>query len=128
MMPYPWWETVQAKLHEGIVFPTILSGVSTRRESEGNAALVGRFLAANLPLGRAIFLDMQAVNEREIGTVGEWRGFSLVPHGLTYRVLPRMSPYESERWHKEIIIQLNRCVVSMRMTRAISRTLHIRDT
>lgn len=107
-MPYKWWETVQVDLHPGIIFPPILPGVSTRRDSEGNAALVGRFLAANLPLGRPIFLDMQAIDETEIGTVGEWRGFSLVPHGLTYRVLPRLSPYGSERWHKEVVLQIER--------------------
>ncbi|CAM9392905.1 unnamed protein product, partial [Ectocarpus sp. 12 AP-2014] len=106
MMPYPWWESTQADLHPGVVFPPILRGVSTRRESEGNAALVSRFLAANLPQGRQIFLDMQAVDEREIGAVGFYRGFSLVPHGLVYRVLPRLTLQESESWHEGVVKQL----------------------
>ncbi|CAM9766485.1 unnamed protein product [Ectocarpus fasciculatus] len=106
MMPYPWWESTQADLHPGVVFPPILRGVSTKRESEGNAALVTRFLAANLPQERQIFLDMQAVDEREIGAVGFYRGFSLVPHGLVYRVLPRLTLQESERWHEGVVKQL----------------------
>lgn len=108
MMPYPWWESVQAQLHPGVVFPPILGGVSTRRDSKGNAALVTRFLAANLQRGRPIFLDMQAVDEREIGAAGFYRGFSLVPHGLTYQVLPGLTLQETERWHGEVVKQLQR--------------------
>lgn len=108
MMPYPWWESVQVKLHPGVVFPPILRGVNTRRNSEGNAALVTRFLAANLQRGRPIFLDMQAVDESEIGAAGLYRGFSLVPHGLTYHVLPKLTPQETERWHEGIVKQLRR--------------------
>lgn len=99
---------MQAQLHPGVVFPPILRGVSTRRESEGNAALVTRFLAANMQRGRSIFLDMQAVDEREIGAAGFYRGFSLVPHGLTYLVLPSLTLQETERWHGEIVKQLQR--------------------
>lgn len=108
MMPYPWWRSVQAELHPGIVFPPILRGVSTRRDSEGNAALITRFLAANLGRGRPIFLDMQAVDESEIGPAGSYRGFSLVPHGLTYWVAPKSSLPDSERWHGKVVRQLAR--------------------
>lgn len=99
---------MQADLHPGVTFPAILSGVSTRRGSESNAALITRFLAANLPLGRPIFLDMQAVDEREIGAAGVYRDFSLVPHGLVYRVLPKMTLQQTEKWHDKIILQLRR--------------------
>ena len=108
MMPYPWWDTVQAKLHPGVVFPPILRGVSTKRNSEGNAVLITRFLAANLPLGRPIFLDMQAVNEREIGSAGAYRDFTLIPHGLTYRVLPKLTLRGTERWHEKSVQVLGR--------------------
>lgn len=108
MMPYPWWNSVQAKLHPGVVFPPILRGVSTKRDSKGNAVLITRFLAANLPLGRPIFLDMQAVSEPEIGAVGAYRGFTLMPHGLTFRVLPMLTPEGTERWHHQIGRQLRR--------------------
>lgn len=70
--------------------------------------LITRFLAANMPLGRPIFLDMQAVDEREIGAAGVYRGFSLVPHGLTYRVLPKLTLRDTERWHNGIVKQLRR--------------------
>lgn len=109
MMPYPWWDTVQVKLHPDVIFPPILPDVSTRRESEGNAALVTRFLGANIRLGHTMFLDMQAVDESEIGTAGGYRGlFSLIPHGLTYRVLPAMPPRETEKWHAGVVEQLRR--------------------
>ncbi|CAM9105270.1 unnamed protein product, partial [Hapterophycus canaliculatus] len=106
MMPYPWWESVQAELHPGVVFPPVLRGVNTRRNSEGNAVLITRFLAANLQRGRPIFLDMQAVDESEIGAAGFYRGFSLVPHGLAYLVLPKLTLQESEQWHERIVKQL----------------------
>lgn len=106
MIPYPWWTTVQENLHPGVLFPPILPGVSTRRDSAGNAALVTRFLAANIRRGRPIFLDMQAVDERQIGDGGSYHGFSLVPHGLAYRVLPRLTLEETESWHPEIERQL----------------------
>lgn len=108
MVPYPWWETVQAELHPGIVFPAAFPGISTRRESEGNGVLVTHFLAANLGLGRPIFLDMQAVHEAEIGAVGAYRGFTLIPHGLTYHVRSKMLPRETEIWHDVIMRQLRR--------------------
>lgn len=108
MMPYPWWRDVQAKLHPGVMFPPILRGVSTRRDSDGNAALITRFLTANMPLKRPIFLDMQAINEREIGVGGSYRGFTLVPHGLTYRVLPHMTLEGTEPWHDNSVRQLQR--------------------
>ena len=110
MMPYPWWANVQAKLHPGVVFPPILPGVSTRRDSAGNAALVTRFIAANIQRGRPIFLDMQAVDESEIGDGGAYRGFNLIPHGLTYRVLPGLTVEKTERWHHEVVRQLHRSV------------------
>lgn len=108
MMPYAWWNSVQAPLHPGIIFPPILEGVSTRRDSEGNAALVTRFLAANIQLGRPMFLDMQAVDERDISAAGSYRGFSLVPYGLVYRVVPKLTLQQSERWHDEVVLQLQR--------------------
>lgn len=104
MMPYPWFETQQVPIYSshGIVFPNSqFEGVSTSRLSQGNARLITQFLNANLRKQgrvknslmrssgmRPIFLDMQAVNEAEIGSMGEWRGFILVPYGLEYLVVP----------------------------------------
>lgn len=101
MMPYPWFQKQQEPLYanDGIVFPDAqFDGVSTDRLSEGNARLITNFLAANLRgrrndrrdsrPSRAIFLDMQAVNEAEIDSMGYWRGYVLVPSGFEYLVVP----------------------------------------
>lgn len=96
LMPYPWFRTQQEPLYPHIRFPDAgFRGVSTDRASEGNAQLVGRFLAANGVLdggvldsiAGGVYLDMQAVNEVEIGAFGRWRGFVLQPWGTLYKVL-----------------------------------------
>ncbi|CAM9741979.1 unnamed protein product, partial [Choristocarpus tenellus] len=114
MMPYPWWERVQVALHPGVKFPPILPRVSTRRESMGNTLLVTRFLRANRNWdeswmdSRPMFLDMQAVDEREVEAAGSYHGLTLLPWGLTYRVLPGMSSVETETWHSASLDQLTR--------------------
>jgi len=116
LMPYPWFKRKQAPLYPHVKFPnTDFPGVSTNRTSEGNALLVVSFLRANnvhrevirtvdfnfddfnrqkvpnittsntvFPGG--VYLDFQSVNEAEIGTYGQWRGFFLIPWGTVYRV------------------------------------------
>ncbi|CAN0290455.1 unnamed protein product [Discosporangium mesarthrocarpum] len=117
MVPYPWWNPVQAPLHPNVTFPPVLRGVSTRRDSEGNAVLITRLLDANLRKGggnRPVFLDMQAVDESEIGPGGSYRGYTLLPWGLVYRVLPGMDTAETEAWHDESLGQLRRLQGCMR--------------
>jgi hypothetical protein len=48
LMPYPWFAQTQAPLYPHVAFPdTNFPGVTTDRQSEGNAQLVLRFLFAN---------------------------------------------------------------------------------
>ena len=64
-------------------------GVSTDRRSEGNRELVRSVLKANYqePYDH-IFLDLNAVNDKEIGDGGRYHdNFFLIPHGLVYRVV-----------------------------------------
>lgn len=106
MMPYPWFAKTQHEHFPTLEFPnTQFAGVSTDRHTEGNARLITNFLSANLrkadvvnkpkkrkesvaDMKRLIFLDMQSVNEGEIGSLGSWRGYTLLPFGLQYLVLP----------------------------------------
>lgn len=60
--------------------------------------MITNFLTANLLShrdgrhgsrpSRAIYLDMQAVNEAEIDSMGFWRSYILVPNGFEYLVVP----------------------------------------
>ncbi len=69
LIPYPWFKTRQAKLYPEVIFPDILPGVSTSRDSKQNAILVARFIDANIASNRTVgkrtrphvFLDMQVL-------------------------------------------------------------------
>ncbi len=126
LMPYPWFGPRQAALYPNVTFPdTTFKGVSTERSSEGNAALIMRFLQANEvhshslggdPIGTkfpgGLFLDMQAVNEAEIEAMGAWRGLTLVPWGTLYRVHGGGKPSLSalQQSHHSSVAQLRRLV------------------
>ncbi|CAM9708487.1 unnamed protein product, partial [Ectocarpus fasciculatus] len=94
LMPYPWFPTNQEPLYGDVNFPPILPSVSTSKLDPNNAALVARFCRANLNMHDAkgsgnrnhLFLDMQAVNEREILSGGIWSDFLLISWGLVYKV------------------------------------------
>jgi hypothetical protein len=113
LLPYPWFAKNQGHLFGDVVFPPILPRVSTQRSSEENAKLISRFIAANLKpkfnssskhnnsLRASIFVDMQSINDVEIGSGGNWRDFTLVNWGLVYRVVWKLSLLESARYHRE---------------------------
>jgi hypothetical protein len=80
----------------------MFQGVSTDKASPGNGMLIQRMLDANMHLSRRggggkggqapapprrMFLDMQAINEQELGTGGAWRGYALLPCGLVFMVV-----------------------------------------
>lgn len=101
LMPYPWFKKQQAPLFPSVRFPAPFNGVSTNRASEGNAMLVHKFLSLNLKSfmtssstttttmqsDSRLFIDMQSVNDVEIGSGGQWRGFTLIPYGYLYKVM-----------------------------------------
>ena len=86
----------QKALYPNVTFPPLFPGVSTHKTDAANARLIEEFLQANLdgPGGAGgVFLDLQAVDEAQIGSRGSWRSsnLALVPHGPLYRVR-RMPP------------------------------------
>ena len=113
LLPYPWFAKNQGHLFKNVVFPPILPRVSTQRSSEENAKLISRFIAANLkPKFNAasklnqshhtsIFIDMQSINDVEIGSGGNWREFTLINWGLLYKVVWKVSLMESALYHIE---------------------------
>ena len=130
MVAYPWFSRKQKPLYPHVKFPRVdYPGISTNRLEEGNAVLVRNMLIANgiefhtpenasftsnknlkfdsrFPGG--IYLDMQSVNEVEIGDIGQWRGLTLLPYGLTYRVLgPLKNIRDIDRLHAASIQQLD---------------------
>ncbi len=127
MMAYPWFARKQQSLYPNVRFPRVdFPGITTNRLEEGNAILVRNMLTANgveshrptsvfakkrrpdKGFAGGIYLDMQAVNEVEIGDVGEWRGLTLLPWGLTFRVLGKLENiHEIEPLHKASLNQLN---------------------
>lgn len=93
LLPFPWFQDqIKNGLFEKASFPVILPNVSTNRYEKGNAQLITRFLKSNFISGSfpgGIYLEMQAVNEADIGYEGRYQDeFTLVPWGLTYRVFP----------------------------------------
>jgi hypothetical protein len=125
-----------------ITFPsTEFDYVSTDRLSEGNARLIGDFIGANTHVdnrdlmsmkenelaflkldvaasnehlfGPGIFIDMQAINEVDIGGDGlsRWRGdngaYTLIPWGNSYRVLNKLESLDDIReYHQVSLMQL----------------------
>lgn len=113
LMPYPWFKR-QEQLYPHINFPdTNFNGVSTDRTSQGNTILVRRFLQANnadsitpqnkarnLLVSGGIYLDMQSVNEPDIGDCGQWHGLTLLPYGTLYKVYGSLQNNETVPLHK----------------------------
>lgn len=113
LMPYPWFKR-QEPLYPHINFPdTNFNGVSTDRTSQGNTILVRRFLQANnadiitpqnkaknLLVSGGIYLDMQSVNEPDIGDCGQWHGLTLLPYGTLYKVYGSLQNNETVPLHK----------------------------
>lgn len=99
---------LQGQFYQDVDFPAIFHSVSTSRIDPNNAILVSRFCNANLNRGdigkgkrEFLFLDMQAVNEREIEAGGLWNDFLLVSWGLVYKVVRRVSLHDSGHHHIE---------------------------
>jgi hypothetical protein len=121
LMPYPWFKR-QESLYPDIHFPyTNFNGVSTDRTSQGNTLLVRRFLQANnadniypqkaiknLLLSGGIYLDMQSVNEPDIGDCGQWHGLTLLPYGTLYKVYGHLQNNETLSLHKLSYKQLDK--------------------
>ncbi|KAJ1412181.1 hypothetical protein B484DRAFT_422918 [Ochromonadaceae sp. CCMP2298] len=137
LIPYPWFPLRQAPLYPHVRFPSMnFPGVSTDRFSEGNAQVVLRLLAANgfqqeiyipsqahgsqsthsqlAPLLSAhptfpggVYLDMQSINEEEIGTAGRWRGYTLISWGTQYRVLGALNMSQIAHLHSHSLFHLN---------------------
>lgn len=89
MLPYPWFEKRQAPLYPNVTFPSLPPHVSTDRTSNANGELVANLVSANLRSSRfkgGVFVDMQAVNDAEIGDAGRWRNnLVLIPWGPLYK-------------------------------------------
>ena len=114
---------------------TQFPGVSTNRMEEGNAVLIRNFLVANgaeklglvpgtgdkgnpgpglpsssqpspsLPFPGGIYIDMQSINDAELGAAGQWRGLTLIPWGSVYRVYGPMQVRDTEWLHKASLAQ-----------------------
>ena len=135
MIAYPWFKHQQAPLYPNTVFPRVdFRGISTDRFSEGNAVLVVNMLVGNgaSTFGAAsladsdkhsansfrneaghaftggIYLDMQAVNDVELEEGGKWRGLTLLPWGLLYRVLGPLDMQSMEPLHVAAVEQFTR--------------------
>lgn len=103
LMPFPWFSKTQAKLYPNVSFVPYFQEISTARSSIGNAMLVHRFLDLNLDRFPAIFIDMQSINDAEIGTAGLWNGFTLIPYGALYKVYRAISIEKTASYHKKAI-------------------------
>lgn len=121
IMPYPWFKERQQPLYPNVTFPALFPGVSTQRQSKGNAKLVQSVLLANgalthtttarSPVAKTAFsgglyLDMQAINDADLGDGHVWRGLTLVPWGTLYRVLGPMSLEATAAHHAASLEQL----------------------
>ena len=105
LLPYPWFDN-QKVLYTNVTFPPMFPGVSTHKTDPGNARLIEEFILANFDRfgeqdnaqteaahgGSGIYLDLQAVDESQIGSRGAWRSLVLVPHGPVYRVFRQPVP------------------------------------
>ena len=101
LLPYPWFQRqIKNGFYPNVIFPKILRGVNTDPNNIGNTQLITRFLSANLKHGNnafegGVYIDMHSVRNADIGDHGSFFGFTLVPWGLTYRVLPNVSNFDS---------------------------------
>ena len=111
LMPFPWFPK-QIHLYPNTKFPSISNTVSTNRKTNENAILVNRFLTANMNTHQykgGIYIDMQAIKDTDIEEMGTYYGFTLIPWGLTYRVLPKINhqhEIEVPKLHKQSLEQL----------------------
>jgi hypothetical protein len=110
LMPFPWFRQVQAPLYPNVSFVKAFREISTSRTSEGNALLVSQFLDLNIDNFPAILIDMQSINDAEIGIAGQWRGFTLIPFGSLYKVY-RTIPFEKTvNYHKKAIDAMDKFI------------------
>jgi len=90
LLPFPWFQRqIDAGRYGATTFPKILEGVSTDRTTKDNGILISRFLKANLKSGDfpgGVYVEMQSIDESEIQPRGVYRGLTVVPWGLVYRV------------------------------------------
>ena len=94
-------------MYDPAVFPAILPGVSTNKWHQGNTKLLSRFFDGNIErFPGGVFVDMQGINDAEIGVGGEWHGFLLVPHGLVYRVVRAVQENDPASFFGETLAEL----------------------
>lgn len=67
-----------------------------KREKKKNGRRKGTKLKAGEAFLGGLYIDMQAINDVELGVGGRWRGLTLVPWGLLYRVFGPLSPQDTE--------------------------------
>ena len=101
MMPYPWFTKLQAPLYPNITLVEPFEGISTNKRSQGNAYLVHTFVMKNIDNFSGVYLDMQSINDAEIGDKGHWHGLTLIPFGSLYKV--SKEPIKSIKHHKHSI-------------------------
>ena len=106
MMPYPWFTKIQAPLYPNVSFVEPYEGISTDRKSQSNAYFVHTFVTKNLDRFPAVFIDMQSINDVEIGDKGLWHGLTLVPLGSLYRVM--RTPPKSIKHHKDSVEKIRK--------------------
>ena len=125
LMPYPWFPKSQAALYPHVKFPDMnFPGVSTDRNSEGNAQLILRFLYANnlhnisykiqnnIIISKhnifttGTYIDMQSIQEAEIEPMGRWRGLTLIPWGTVYRIFGPLTTIQIQELHYYSLLQL----------------------
>jgi hypothetical protein len=70
------------------------SNRTTLSASSSSGGRSGRNRSTSSPFPGGIYIDMQAVNEVEIGSGGQWRGLVLMPWGLLYRVFGPLPPFK----------------------------------
>jgi hypothetical protein len=134
LMPYPWFMKQQASLYPNVNFVEPFPGIATDRMSEGNAHQIMLFIRNNIEyvmanensvLSKGIFLDMQSLNESQIGDGNQWRGYTLLPWGTHYRVLQGRRPEETVILHKGAVNAMQRFEASLpKFNEAFYHTFH----
>ena len=109
LMPYPWFNNTQAPLYPLLKFPEPFPGVTTNRNDEGNSQLIMKFIQLNYNIVTesatkynndggpgGLYIDMQSIPEVEIESAGQWRGLTLVPWGVNYRIEPGINQFTNQ--------------------------------
>jgi len=105
LMPYRWFQQRHTIWYPKVSFPALPKNgrIETNRYSEGNAEIVGNFLSANnANFKGGVFVEMQAIDERQIGAGGLWNqhNVTLVQWGFVYRVFsPPLTTLLIEKYH-----------------------------